>query len=319
MNDVLADETVAVVVVTYNSGALLADLVASLPRGLHGLQWHLVVVDNASTDDSERRARELAPDAIVVQTGRNAGYAAGINAGVAAAPPHTAVLVLNPDVRLEEGCVGELLRALRRPGVGIAVPRLVDGDGELILTQRREPSILRAIADAVIGAERAGRIATLGEVISDRAAYEREGAVDWAEGSTVLVSRECWQRCGPWDETFFLYSEETDFALRSRDAGLGVSYTPTAHAVHLEGGSGQNPELWAILSVNRVRLFGRRHSGVATTVYWLSLVLREASRALLGRRTSRAAVRALCSPRRLRSQPSAADLVPSSEPTQAVI
>lgn len=104
-----AGETVAVVIVTYNSSKLLPDLVRSLSAGLGNLKWHLTVVDNASADDSVAQARRLAPQALIVETGRNAGYAAGINAGVLAAPPHSCILVLNPDVRLLPDCVPALI------------------------------------------------------------------------------------------------------------------------------------------------------------------------------------------------------------------
>lgn len=296
----LAAETVAVVVVTYNSEPLLADLVASLPAGLEGVAWHLTIADNASTDGTVARARALAPSACVVETGRNGGYAAGINAAVAAAPPHTAILILNPDVRLQPGCVAALLGALRLPGTGLAVPRLLDARGQLIESQRREPTVVRAVADALLGARRAGRYPLLGEVVSDESRYEAPTLTDWAEGSTLLVSAECWQRCGAWDESFFLYSEETEFALRARDAGLVTRFEPGAVAVHLEGGSGSTPGLWALLVLNRVRLFRRRHGRVHTGLFWSAVLLRESSRALLGKRTSRAATRALLSPARWR-------------------
>jgi N-acetylglucosaminyl-diphospho-decaprenol L-rhamnosyltransferase len=299
-------ESIAVVVVTYNSERLVAGLIESLPVGLAGLDWHLVVADNASSDGTADTVRRLAPGATVVETGRNGGYAAGINAAVESAPAHTAVLVLNPDVRLLPGCVAELLSTLRRPGTGLAVPRLIDGDGELIETMRREPTVLRTLGDAVLGATRAGRIPLLGEVVTDRRRYGAPAVVDWAEGSTLLISRECWQVCAPWDESFFLYSEETDFALRARDAGLVTRYVPTAEAVHLEGDSRVSPALWTLLCLNRVRLFRRRHSAARTASFWAALVLREGSRAVLGRSTSRAAVRALLSPRRLREIPDAA-------------
>lgn len=294
---------VLVAVVTYDSAALLPGLLESLPAGLAGLTWHLVVADNDSADGSADVAARLAPGATIVRTGRNGGYAAGINAAVAEGPASAAVLVLNPDVRLGPGCAAELVRALALPGTGVAVPRLADGQGRLIETIRREPTVLRAVADAVLGARRAGRVAGLGEVVTAPARYDRPGVVDWAEGSTVLVSRECWDRCGPWDESFFLYSEETDFALRARDAGLATRYVPTARAVHLEGDSRTSPGLWALLTLNKVRLFARRRGPVATAAYWSALVAREAGRALLGRRTSRAAVRALLSPAMLRATP----------------
>lgn len=296
---VLPDDTVAVVVVTYNSECLLEDLIDSLDSGLKGVPWHLTVADNASADNSVAAIRRLAPEAILVEMGHNAGYAAGINAAVKAARPHSAILVLNPDVRLMPGCVAQLVGALK-PGTGLAVPRLLDREAELIESMRREPTVLRAWSDTLLGARRAGLLPALGEVVTDRRRYTREAVTDWAEGSTLLISAECWQRCGPWDESFFLYSEETDFALRARDAGFVTRYIPSAQAVHLEGDSGQSPGLWTLVMLNKVLLFRRRNGLIRTAAYWGALVSREASRALLGKATSRAAVNALVSPRRLR-------------------
>ncbi len=296
-------EAVAVVVVTYNSAGLMSDLVASLPQGLGTVPWQLVVVDNASSDDTLGTVRRLAPHARLIGTGRNAGYAAGINAGVAAAGPHTAVLVLNPDVRLGSGCVDHLLRAVREPRVGVAVPRLVDAESVRIDSMRREPTIRRTLADALLGARRAGRHPALGEVVTDPLLYEREQVTDWAEGSTQLISAECWSACGPWDESYFLYSEETEFGLRARDLGFETRYVPAAVATHLEGGSGSSPQLWALLVVNRVRLYRRRHGPLLGAGFWAATLLRETSRAALGRSRNRAAVRALLSPARLKERP----------------
>ena len=297
------EPTIAVVVVTYHSEPLLPDLLASLGPGLAGLQWHLSVADNASTDGTVAALRRLAPAATVVEMGGNRGYAAGINAAVAAAAPHTAVLVLNPDVRLRPGCVPELLAALAVPGTGIAVPRLVDGRGELILTMRREPTIRRTLGDALIGARRAGRFPAIGEVVTRPERYEAPTVTDWAEGSTLLISGECWRRCAPWDESFFLYSEETDFLLRARDAGFATRYSPAARAVHLEGESRVSPGLWTLLTLNRLRLYRRRHGAVGAAGFWSALLVRELSRAAIGRAPSRAAVRALVNPARIRQRP----------------
>jgi len=305
----MTNETIAVVVVTYNSERLLADLVTGLETGMDGVSWHLTVADNASADASVATLRKLAPDATIVEMGRNAGYAAGINAAVAAARPHEAVLVLNPDVRLTPGCMKVLLDALRIPGTGIAVPHIVDGTGTLIPTLRREPSVLRTLGDAFLGARRAGRYPMFGEVVTDERRYAVESYTDWAEGSTMLISGACWERCAPWDESFFLYSEETDFALRARDAGLRTRFVPAAKAIHLEGDSRQSAGLWALLTLNRVRLFRRRHGRMRTSAYWAALLLRESSRALLGKRPSRAATRDLLSPSRMREVPGPASVV----------
>jgi len=293
---------VTVAVVTHDSERLVRGLVDSLADGMRDTSWELVVADNASGDGSVAAVHAAAPEARVVQLGRNAGYAAGINAAVRAASEHDAILVLNPDVRLAPGCAAHLYAEMTRRGAGLAVPRLDDAAGELIPSIRREPTVLRAWGEAVLGAERAGRFPRLGEVETRPSTYEGGAVVDWAEGSTVMVSADCWRRCGPWDESFFLYSEETEYALRARDLGLAGVYVPQARATHLEGGS-DSPVLWTLLVVNKVRLFGSRAGRARTAGFWAAQVVREGTRALLGRRTSRAAVAALVNPRRLRDAP----------------
>lgn len=293
-------ERVVVVVITFNSETVLPGLIRSLNLGLGDVAWELIVADNDSTDGSLAVVRELAPSARVVEMGRNAGYAAGINAAISCAGEHSAVLVLNPDVRLAPGCVPELLRALRKPGTGIAVPRLLDRNGELVASMRREPTLARAWADALIGASNAGRYPKFGEIVTTKEEYARECLPDWAEGSVQLISAECLSRCGPWDESFFLYSEETEYNLRARDAGYATRFVPSAGAVHLKGESTKSPGLWRLLVLNRVRLYRRRNGAVKGSAFWAAVLLRESSRSLFGRATARAAAKALVSPRRWR-------------------
>lgn len=110
---------VAVLVVTWNSARVLPEFLASLPEGMAGLDWRLVVADNDSADDTVDVIRSLAPAATVVQTGRNAGYAAGVNAALGAAAAwedgFRAALVCNPDVRMRRGCAALLVDALDAP------------------------------------------------------------------------------------------------------------------------------------------------------------------------------------------------------------
>ncbi|WP_434318693.1 glycosyltransferase family 2 protein [Leifsonia sp. P73] len=295
----MPEPRIALCVVTYNSGPLIEEFVAAVPEGTAGTDSSLVFADNGSQDDTLEQIARWAPEALVVRTGGNLGYAGGVNAAVRAAGDQDAYLILNADVRLGPGCVRTLFEGLGN-GVGIVVPRLVDQHGELIWSMRREPSVLRTWADALVGAEHVGRIASLGEVVTDPAAYTTAQATDWAEGSTQLVGAECWRVCGEWDESLFLYSEETEYDLRARDNGLMTWYEPAAVATHLEGGSATSPRQWSLLVANRLRLFRMRHGPAATGLVWLALVVREGSRALLGKPTSRAAIRDLVNPIRMR-------------------
>ena len=290
---------IALCVVTFHSAPLIKDLVASVPSGAEGTDWTLVFADNASSDDTLAEIARCAPDAIVVETGSNLGYSGGLNAAIRAAGDQDAYLILNADVRLTPGCVATLFSSLGN-GVGITVPRLIDGAGKSIWSMRREPTVLRAWADALVGAERAGQMGALGEVITDSALYDAPRRVDWAEGSTQMLSFECWRAAGAWDESYFLYSEETEYNLRIRDHGFSVLYVPTAVAQHLKGGSAENPRQWSLLMVNKARLYARRHGPASSVLFWLALVVREASRAALGKQTSRAALRDLLRPRRWR-------------------
>jgi GT2 family glycosyltransferase len=287
---------VVVIVVTWNSAKVLPGFLAALPDGMAGLDWRLVVADNDSADDTVEVLAKLAPDATVVQTGRNAGYAAGVNAALEAAGERGVALICNPDIRMRQGCAKRLVDSLG-DGVGIAVPLLYEeGRDTPHFSLRRESSVLRALGEAVIGNRRAGRFPRLSELVTDPGAYRRPTRADWATGALMAISAECRAACGPWDESFFLYSEETEYCLRARDLGYATQLEPSAEAVHLGGDSQVSPRLWSLLTVNRVRLYRRRHGAVATACFRAAVLLRETSRAVLGRRASRAAVAALLRP-----------------------
>lgn len=291
--------SVVVVVVTYNSAALIPSCLDSLVDAAGEVKIaEIVVVDNASQDDTLALAVDRPGTPVRgVQLGRNAGYAAGINAGLKslAGRDYDAVLILNPDVRLHARALDTLVRSLGVENRSIIVPRLLAPDGSVQRSLRRRPSIGRALAEAIVGGARAGRF---GERVTEADRYDRAGPVDWATGAALVVSRAAVADLGEWDESFLLYSEETEYELRAADRGRVVWYEPTAVAEHAGGESGTNPMLYALLTVNRTRLFRRRHGRVAAATFYLVLTLGEAVRAAMGRRTSRAAVTALVRPSR---------------------
>jgi N-acetylglucosaminyl-diphospho-decaprenol L-rhamnosyltransferase len=290
------DPTVTIVVVTYNSADLLPGLLDSLPPACEGVEpIEIVFADNASTDGTLDLLR--ARDGVrTVSVGHNAGYSAGINAGVAAMRPSGSVLVLNPDIRLAPGSLRLLVDAAASTPAGITVPRLYFEDGTMILSLRRDPSVSRVLGETFLGGERSGRIAWLGELVTDPRRYEQRGPVEWATGAAMLITRECWDAVGDWDESFFLYSEETDYAIRARRAGFRIEYVPDATAIHIGGDLDVSPRLWTIHTLNRVRLYARDHGRIRTAAFRAAVTLNEAIRAAAGRDRSRAALRALLHP-----------------------
>lgn len=283
---------VVVAVVLHDSADHLQPLIDSLTDGMAGTRWTAVFVDNASTDDSVKVAHRV-PGSVVVEHEANVGFGAGVNAAIGAAPHHEAVLALNADVRLHPGCARRLLRTVRRPGVGIAVPRLVDAEGRLAPSLRREPTVLRAVGEAVLGGNRAGHYAPLGEMIVAPRHYRSEGPATWACGAVWMINGQCLSRLGGYDESFFLYWEEVDLALRARATGHGLAYVPDATATHVGGSSNTDTALYALMLTNRARGFRRHHGPLRSAAYRGALLAGELARAARGRPTSRAAVRAL--------------------------
>jgi exopolysaccharide biosynthesis WecB/TagA/CpsF family protein len=299
----------AVVIVTYASAEVIADCLTALPAALAGtVATRVVVVDNASPDNTTEIVARTAPHAEIVRRAGNDGFAAGVNAGLAATAGCD-VLVLNPDVRLAPGCVAPLREALAQPGTGITVPRLTDADGVRHHSLRRRPTVLRAFGEAVLGGTRAGRIPALGALVLDPRRYARYGTVDWAVGAAWLISADCVDAVGDLDERYFLYSEETEYMLRAADQGFAVRYQPDALAVHLGGEQSSVPWLWALSVANLVRLHRERHGPAAAALMWLTVLLGETMRlALAGsarRQRHLAGVRELLRMRRWPARPAA--------------
>ena len=289
----------SIVIVTYNSASVLPGLLDSIPGSLQGIKrFETIVVDNDSADNSAdiALAHEIQPR--VIRMGRNVGYAAGINAAMATAHPDADVLILNADIRLLPGTAKLLLDRLTDASVGVAVPRILAEDGTTRRSLRREPSIVTAWTDAILGGTLAARIG-MGEMIGDPTIYNRGGAIEWATGAILAVAARARAVVGDWDESFFLYMEEVDYLRRVRECGFSVEYVPQAQAFHIEGEYSENPNLSALLCANRIRYHRRHHGPLSTAVFRLSIIVGEGIRAVRGSPGHRAAVRAALVPWKL--------------------
>ncbi len=268
---------VVVLIVSHNSAGHLPRLLDSLSGAAPGLRLRVVVADNDSTDASIEVARSVT-GVVVVSTGGNLGYAGGINAAMAAAGDCARVLVLNPDVKLEPFCLLTLVATMERTGAGIVVPRILDSAGCVYPSLRREPTLLTALGDAVLGSRFRDRPGFLSETVWQADDYEEDHPIDWATGAVLLMRREVVDSVGPWDEQFFLYSEETDLMRRVRDHGSTVWFEPRATARHTQGGSGASNSLEVLLTVNRVRYVRKHHRAITARAFQLAVLLGEVVR-----------------------------------------
>ena len=249
----------AAVVVNYESGPSLARCVADLHAV--GLR-ELVVVDNGSDDGSLTAALNAVPGLQVIVPGRNLGYGAAANRGVAASTaPY--VLVCNPDLEVPVDAVAALVAALDSdPDCALAGPLVRTPAGERYPSARRFPTLVDAAGHALLGLfapdNRFTRSYQQSEL--DTAAIEVR-TVDWVSGACFLVRRTAFEAVGGFDESYFMYAEDVDLCWRLGRAGWRVAYAPTAEVTHLQGRSTDRHPYRMILEHHRSLLrFASRSS-----------------------------------------------------------
>jgi N-acetylglucosaminyl-diphospho-decaprenol L-rhamnosyltransferase len=248
------DLDVDAVVVAYNSARTLRGCVERLAATPGARVW---VVDNASPDDALATIADL--PATVVRAGRNGGFAAGCNLGVARGTARH-VLLLNPDARIEPSDLRALADALDSdPELGLVAPRILEQDGSLAYSQRRFPRLRSTFAQALFLHRLRPYARWSDELIRDPALYERAGDPEWVSGACMLIRRAAIEQVGGLDEDFFLYCEDIDLCARLRAAGWGVAYEPAATARHEGGASRAREELLAVYARNRV-LYAQKHA-----------------------------------------------------------
>ena len=246
-------DAVDVIVVSYNSSDELRDCVSPL-AGQPGVTVY--VVDNASADRSLDVVRDL--DITPIQLERNGGFAHGVNAGWRAGNG-PAVLLLNPDARIDVDGIARLAAVLRdRPEVGAVAPRIVHTDGSLDFSLRRFPRLVSTYAQALFLHRFFPRAGWTDELVRETAAYAVPGTADWVSGACVLVRRSALEGRDLLDETFFMYCEDIDLCRRLWTSGYTVAYDPSAVVVHEGGASAPRPSLYPVLAASRIR-YAQKH------------------------------------------------------------
>lgn len=262
---------VTAIVVTYNSGKHVGDLLKDL-RALHGPhEVRILVVDNGSQDGTCEIVRRAGVE--LIETNANLGYAGAINVGLQSRGTCDAVLVLNPDLRMDADALDSMWRLLRANDAGAVVPRIHDGQGNLYESLRFEPTLLGGLGDALLGSRFRARPPWLADIDRDPQSYQFPHPADWATGAAILIDEGAVRDVGPWNEDFFLYCEETDFFRRLRQTGATVWFDPAARMEHDAHGSGAAPELDALMAVNRVRYAELHHGRVfAQAMRWVAVL-----------------------------------------------
>ncbi|MCX5753933.1 MAG: glycosyltransferase family 2 protein [Candidatus Krumholzibacteria bacterium] len=229
------DRAVYAIVLNWNGRGVIGPCLASLMR-ISDPSLEIIVVDNASSDDSAEIVRRDAPEAELIVNDRNLLFAEGNNVGIRRAIERggSLFLLLNNDTEVDPAFVARMLEALERdPAAGIVGPKIVYDD---------DPKRIWYGGGGFFPFVWIPKHENIRKI--DGSFPERGGETLWVSGCAMLVKREVLDAVGLLDPSYRIYCEDVDFCLRARRAGWKCLYEPRAlvrHKVSFSSGGGMTP------------------------------------------------------------------------------
>ncbi|MBW6486947.1 MAG: glycosyltransferase family 2 protein [Syntrophobacterales bacterium] len=223
---------ISIIIVNWNTRELLKNCIASIKENVRGLACEIIVVDNASADGSVAMLREEFPEVVVIENSENRGFGAANNQALRIMRGRYALL-LNSDTVLCEHAVDRLFACMGdHPDAAMVCGQLLNADGSKqnsiasfpnLFTLLMNTSLLEYLFPARFPSKR----------------YNHKGPleVDSCIGACLMVRKQAIYEVGMFDERYFFFFEETDWALAMRKAGWKSYLLPEAQIYHLQGQS----------------------------------------------------------------------------------
>ena len=269
----------------WNTSALLKRCLETVYASEGDFTYRVVVVDNASPDDSVAMVRANFPQAELIVSPTNGGYPYGNNLGLralgyqdsgAAAPdaPRYALL-LNPDTEVPPTGFAEMVAFMdRRPEVGAAGPKLVLLDGSLDIACRRSfPTPLTSMYHFMGLGKLFPKSPQFARYNMTYLPIDQEVEVDSVVGAYMQVRREVIEAVGLLDETFFMYGEDLDWAYRIKNAGWSIVYHPQVVVKHVKRAASRQSRRAQFEFWRAMLIFYRKHYRTTTPLWLHSLIM----------------------------------------------
>lgn len=261
---------ISIIIVNWNSGKQLYECIRSISNAERkGIEMDkIVVVDNASKDDSLLGIEVIELPLYIIKNPTNRGFAAACNQGADVCTSDY-LLFLNPDVVLFKDSLRipvDFMEEGKNRNVGIVGIQLVNQEGEIAHTCVRFPTLAQFISN-IFGLQRLLPSVFPGYFMSEWN-HKEDRLVDHVIGAFFLVRREQFTRLGGFDERFFVYLEDLDFSYRMRHLGYYSYYLTLTQAYHKGGGSSEEiKDIRLFYSLRSRILYGYKHfSWIAATI-----------------------------------------------------
>jgi N-acetylglucosaminyl-diphospho-decaprenol L-rhamnosyltransferase len=267
---------ISVIVVSYNTAGLLDRMFDALYAACGGLNVEVIVVDNASSDNSVELLRRRAPAVRLIENSVNVGFGRANNQALPLATGRY-VLLLNTDAFVSADTLTKTVAYMDANATyGVLGVKLVAPNGALQPSCRYFPTPWNAFLNAT-GASCFFPKARLVDDLSW--AHDVPRACDWVPGCYYLIRRQVIDEVGLFDSRYFLYYEEVDHCRAVRESGWSVVYFPFTSVVHAGGESARSTgDLNGARQISTLQmasevLYFRKHHGIGGVVLWVGLAL----------------------------------------------
>ncbi|BAU98737.1 glycosyltransferase family 2 protein [Aurantimicrobium minutum] len=231
-----APADVAIITVSYNSSAQLADFLASAIRSVASPS-QITVVDNNSADIDITQKLTTRLGVNLLKLEKNVGYGAAVNKAVPGLEAQlTTLLVCNPDSELNVAAVHRLSEAVTEEKVGVAGPRIFNEDGSVYPSARNIPSIRNGVGHALFANIWLGNPWTK-NYLSEAHLQDSTVPTGWVSGACLATRRELFEQVGGFDDHYFMYFEDVDLGYRLGKLGFTNLYVPEVSIKHIGGES----------------------------------------------------------------------------------
>lgn len=278
---------IGIVVLNWNGLENTKECIKSLKKiNKSGFETEIIIVDNASKDQSAEKIRKENKEVKIVENDTNLGFALGNNKGIEEALKNNCdyVYILNNDMVVDSLVISNLLKTAQNNNAGIVSPKIYFYKGfEFHKSKYKENELGKIIwfAGGVIDWKNVfGHHLGVDQV--DRGQFDKDCEIDYATGASMFINKRVLEKTGLFDQKYFLYYEDLDFSLRAKQSGEKIYYSFRAVAWHKNAGSsysGSNLQDYYI-SRNRI-IFGIKYAPFNTKI----ALIKEALRLMLkGRR-----------------------------------
>jgi len=239
----------SIITVNWNTKELLLNCIGSAYQTIKRCSFEYIVVDNGSADGSTEALRSQYPDVILIENTLNTGSTRANNQGLSRGRGRY-LMMLNSDTVLTEEAVDRLVEFMEsHPEAGAAGGQLLNRDGSRQNSFDSFPTLLTELTNKSLL-----KILFPQRYLHKTTKFDKPVEVDQVISACVIMRREVIAQVGLLDERFFLFFEETDWALRIREAGWRIFHVPSARIYHLQGQSAKQK-----LALARIEFFRSRY------------------------------------------------------------